>query len=51
LGIRLVDVYAAFETESAADFREHFYDVLHFRPRSYPLLTQFIYAEIKDLLG
>jgi len=51
LGIRLVDVYAAFETESAADFREHFYDVLHFRPRSYPRLTQFIYAEIKDLLG
>ena len=51
LGIRLVDVFKRFDTENATDFREHFYDVLHFRPRSYPLLTQFIYGEIKDLLG
>jgi hypothetical protein len=51
LGIRIIDVFARFGTENAADFREHFYDVLHFRPRSYPLLTQFIYEEIKDLLG
>ena len=51
LGVRLVDVCAAFDTERSAEFREHFYDVLHFRPRSYPLLTRFIYAEIKDLLG
>ena len=50
LGIRVVDVFARFDTENAADFREHFYDVLHFRPRSYPLLTEFIYDEIKDLL-
>jgi hypothetical protein len=48
--VRLVDVFARFDTEKAADFREHFYDVLHFRPRSYPLLTQFIYDQIKDLL-
>ena len=51
LSVRLVDVFAAFETESAADFREHFYDVLHFRPCSYPLLTEFIYEQVKDLLG
>jgi hypothetical protein len=51
LGIRLVDIYAAFDTENAMDFREHFYDVLHFRPRSYPLLTEFVYEAIKDLLG
>ena len=50
LGVRLVDVFERFDTENATDFREHFYDVLHFRPRSYPLLTQFIYEEIKDLL-
>ena len=51
LGVRLVDVCAAFDTERSAEFREHFYDVLHFRPRSYPLLTRFVYAEIRDLLG
>lgn len=51
LRVRTVDVYAAFDTAGSADFREHFYDVLHFRPRSYPLLTQFIYSDIKDLLG
>jgi hypothetical protein len=51
LGVPLVDVFARFDTENATDFREHFYDVLHFRPRSYPLLTQFIYEAIKDLLG
>ena len=50
LGVRLVDVFARFDTENATDFREHFYDVLHFRPRSYPLLTSFIYEEVKDLL-
>ena len=50
LGVCLVDVFARFDTENATDFREHFYDVLHFRPRSYPLLTSFIYEEVKDLL-
>jgi hypothetical protein len=51
LGIRIVDLFAGFDTEGAADFREHFYDVLHFRPRSYPLLAQIIYEQIKDLLA
>jgi hypothetical protein len=50
LGVRVVDLFAAFDTENAADFREHFYDVLHFRPRSYPLVAQIIYEEIKELL-
>ena len=51
LGVRVVDLFAAFDTENSADFREHFYDVLHFRPRSYPLVAEFIYEEIKDLLA
>ena len=51
LGVRLVDVYAAFDTERSAEFREHFYDVLHFRPRSYPLGAQIVYENIKDLLA
>ena len=50
LGVRLTDVFARFNTEDSADFREYFYDVLHFRPRSYPLLTQFVYDQIEDLL-
>src|SRR5215213_3127359 len=40
LGARVVDLFAAFETENLADFRVHFYDVLHFRPRSYPLVAE-----------
>ena len=51
LGNRLVDLFAAFDTEEVADFREHFMDLLHLRPRSYPVLAQLVYDEIKDLLA
>lgn len=51
LGVRLIDLFAAFDTESTADFREHFYDVLHFRPRSYPLVAEVVYQQIRDLLA
>jgi hypothetical protein len=50
LGVRVVDLFAAFDTEDAADFREHFRDIIHLRPRSYPLLAQVIHEQIKDLL-
>ena len=50
LGVRLIDLYAAFDTAGSADFREHFYDVLHLRPRSYPLMAQIVYDGIEDLL-
>jgi len=50
LGIRLIDLFAAFDTEKLADFRENFADMIHFRPRAYPLVAQLIYEGIKDLL-
>jgi lysophospholipase L1-like esterase len=51
LGVRLIDLYAAFDTEGAADFREHFFDILHLRPRSYPLAARLVYDGLKDLLA
>ena len=51
LRIRVVDLYAAFDTEREPDFREHFSDALHPRPRSYPRLAQIVYDHIKDMLA
>ena len=51
IGIRVVDLYTAFDTEQEPDFREHFSDALHLRPRSYPLVAQIVYENIKDLLA
>jgi len=51
LGVRVIDVFAAFDTENLADFREHFVDVLHLRPRSYPLVARIVHDGIKDLLA
>jgi len=51
LGIPFIDLYAAFDTENAADFREHFRDILHIRPRSYGLTARLVYDGIKDLLS
>jgi hypothetical protein len=50
LGIRVIDLFASFDTENLADFREHFYDLIHFRERSHPLVAQAVYEGIKDLL-
>lgn len=51
LGIRLIDLFAAFDTKGLADFREHFIDMIHFRPSAYPLVAQRVYEDIKDLLA
>lgn len=50
-GIRVVDLYAAFDTEQEPDFREDFSDALHPRPSSYLRLAQIVYDDIKDLLA
>ena len=50
LGVPVVDLYAAFDTENAADFRAHFIDLIHFRPTSYPLVARAVHDAIKDLL-
>ena len=49
--IRMVDLFAMFDTANEADFREHFIDILHLRPRSYRLVAEIVYEEIKDLLA
>ena len=49
-GIRSIDLFAAFDTENLADFREHFIDMIHLRPSSYPLVARVVYDGIKDLL-
>jgi hypothetical protein len=51
LGVRVIDLFAIFDTEDLADFREHFYDLIHFRERSHPAVAQAVYDGIKDLLG
>lgn len=49
-GIRVVDLFAHFDTSQAADYREHFRDILHLRACAYPKLAQIVYDGIKDLL-
>ena len=50
LRIRVIDVFAIFNTENLPDFREHFFDLIHFRERSHPMVAQAVYDGIKDLL-
>lgn len=49
-GVRTIDLFAAFDTTGQADFREHFLDVVHLRPRAFPLVARIIHDGIKDLL-
>ena len=51
LGIRVIDLFSALNTENQADFREHFVDVLHLRLRSHPRVAQIVYDNIKDLVA
>lgn len=51
LDIRVIDLYAALDSEKHQDFREHFVDVMHLRKRAHPVVAQIVYDEIKDLLG
>lgn len=50
-GVRLVDLFAALDSEKQEDFRAHFVDVMHLRERAHLVVAQIIYDEIKDLLG
>ena len=50
LGWHPLSSVALFDTENLNDFREHFIDVLHLRPRFYPLLAETVYEHIGDLL-
>ena len=50
LNIHVIDLFTALKTHNSSDFRENFADVIHPRPRAYPMIAQFIYERIKDLL-
>ena len=50
LGVRVVDLYSALGSEKLDDFREHFHDMLHFRPRAFPFVAQTVHEGIKDML-
>lgn len=50
MNIRVVDLFERFSTEGLPEFRECFADILHFRPRAFPLVAEAVFAEIKDLL-
>jgi hypothetical protein len=51
LAVRKIDLFTNFDTEESADFREHFLDLIHFRPSSYPLVARIVHDGIADLLG
>jgi hypothetical protein len=48
--IPVIDLFAAFDTGSMADFRADFFDILHPRPSAYPKLAQAVYAGIRHLV-
>lgn len=48
--IRLVDLYAEFDTERVENFRRDFHDMIHPRPSVYPRIAQAVYEGISDLL-
>jgi hypothetical protein len=50
LNIRVIDLFERFNTEGQPDFRTYFADILHFRPRTFPLVAQTVHEGIKDLL-
>jgi carbamoyltransferase len=49
-GVRVIDLFAALDSTGSVDFREHFLDILHLRPRAFPLVAQIIRDNIGDLL-
>jgi lysophospholipase L1-like esterase len=49
-GVRVVDLFAAFDTERVVDFRQDFVDVVHPRIRAYPAIARAVYDGISDLM-
>jgi hypothetical protein len=50
MNIRMVDLYAEFDTEKLDDFRQYFSDMIHLRARAHPKIAQAVYEGINDLL-
>jgi lysophospholipase L1-like esterase len=49
-GVRVIDLFSAFDSRREPDFRAAFHDILHFRVRSYPTVARLVHDGIKDLL-
>jgi hypothetical protein len=50
MNIRVVDLFAEFDTEKLDDFRQDFNDMIHLRASAHPKIVRAVYAGIKDLL-
>ena len=48
--IPLIDLFALFDTASAADFRCYFHDILHFRPSRYAEVARIVFEAVRNLL-
>jgi hypothetical protein len=49
-GVRVVDLFSAFDSRREPDFRAAFRDILHFRVRAYPTVARIVHDGIRDLL-
>ena len=50
MNIRLVDLFAEFDTEKLNDFRQDFSDMIHLRASAHPKIVRAVYEGIRDLL-
>lgn len=50
MNIRVVDLFAEFDTEKLDDFRQDFNDMSHLRASAHPKIVGAVYEGIKDLL-
>jgi len=50
MDVRMVDLFAEFDTEKLDDFRQDFIDMIHLRASAHPKIVRAVYDGIKDLL-
>ena len=50
MNIRLIDLFAEFDTEKLGDFRRDFTDMIHLRASAHSKIARAVYDGIKDLL-
>jgi lysophospholipase L1-like esterase len=50
MNVRMVDLFARFDTERLDDFRQDFIDMIHLRASAHPKIVRAVYEGIKDLL-
>jgi hypothetical protein len=50
MNVRVVDLFAEFDTEKLDDFRQDFNDMIHLRASAHPKIVRAVYEGIRDLL-